>query len=228
MIIYRSAEAKDLEDRTVKRTKLIYLLVAVAVISLITFFTRYIFAINVIWLRLTLSCTANLLMGLVAFLFIKKTRMREDLGLKNKRSYLIGLITAVALHIVIGVIPALLGVSLVGGHKDFVLWSFIYQFLQYLLIIGPVEELIFRVYIQGTIVCLLPRCKWLGVVIASLLFGFWHLFNGNLIQVLFTFLIGCAFGFAKYFIKDCKFAGVALGHGLYDFLNFAATVLWIR
>ena len=32
-------------------------------------------------------------------------------------------------------------------------------------------------------------------------------------------LIGLVFGFAKYKIKDCGYVGVALAHGLYDFLN---------
>lgn len=38
-------------------------------------------------------------------------------------------------------------------------------------------------------------------------------------QVLFTFGIGLVFGFAKYKIKDCKYPGLAFGHGLYDFIN---------
>ena len=43
--------------------------------------------------------------------------------------------------------------------------------------------------------------------------------NGSIMQVLFTFGIGLVFGTCRYLIKDCKYPGLALGHGLYDFLN---------
>ena len=59
----------------------------------------------------------------------------------------------------------------------------------------------------------------LNGIIAALLFGLWHIINGNIIQVLFTFGIGLVFGFSKYKIKNCGYVGVSLAHGLYDFLN---------
>ena len=145
--------------------------------------------------------------------------MKIDLDLKNKRQYLIGAAIALALSLAIAVIPALCGFSLVGQHQDFSWFTLIYDLLFYLLIIGPVEEFVFRVYLQDAFTGFFGKQKWLGVVIASFLFGLWHIINGNLVQVFFTFGIGLVFGFAKYKIKDCKYAGLALGHGLYDFLN---------
>ena len=88
-----------------------------------------------------------------------------------------------------------------------------------MLIIGPVEEFVFRVYLQDTFVSFFEKHKWLGVVVAAFLFGLWHIINGNIVQVLFAFGIGLVFGFAKYKIKDCGYVSVAFGHGLYDFLN---------
>ena len=69
--------------------------------------------------------------------------------------------------------------------------------------------------------------KWIGVIIASALFGIWHLINGSPLQVLFTFGIGLVFGFAKYFIKRFKYLGVSFAHGLYDFLNIIVTMFVI-
>lgn len=86
-----------------------------------------------------------------------------------------------------------------------------------MLIIGPVEEFIFRVYLQDVFVGFFNTRKWLGVIIAALLFGLLHIINGNIIQVLFTFGIGLVFGFSKYKIKNCGYVGVSLAHGLYDF-----------
>lgn len=161
----------------------------------------------------------NLLNGIVAWVAMKLTGMKPDIDIRNKRQYLIGAAIALALSALIAVIPALCGFSLVGNHEDFSWFAIIHDFLFYLLIIGPVEELVFRVYLQDTFVSLFEKHKWAGVVIASFLFGLWHIINGNIIQVLFTFGIGLVFGFAKYKIKDCKYLGLAFGHGLYDFLN---------
>ena len=88
-----------------------------------------------------------------------------------------------------------------------------------MIIIGPVEELIFRVYLQETFIGFFEKNKWIGVIITSLIFGLWHFINGSFIQVLFIFGIGLIFGFSKYLIKNCKYLGLAVGHGLYDFLN---------
>ncbi len=108
---------------------------------------------------------------------------------------------------------------MIGHHVDFSWFALLYDFLFYLLVIGPVEEFVFRIYLQDALVSFFEKSKWLGVVIASFLFGLWHIINGNIIQVLFTFGIGLVFGFSKYKIKECGYAGVAFGHGLYDFLN---------
>ena len=68
--------------------------------------------------------------------------------------------------------------------------------------VGFLEELIFRVYIQDTFISFFNKNKWIGVVIASFIFGLWHLINASLVQVLFTFMIGLVFGLSKYLIKD--------------------------
>lgn len=143
--------------------------------------------------------------------------MKINIDLKNQ--YFVGISVALILSIIIAVIPALVGFSLIGNHTDFSWNTLIYDFVFYMLIIGPVEEFVFRVYLQDTFVSFFKTHKWLGVVIASLLFGLWHIINGNIVQVLFTFGIGLVFGFSKYRIKDCGYVGVSVAHGLYDFLN---------
>lgn len=160
-----------------------------------------------------------LFVGLIAWIAMKLTGMQFDIDFKNGRQYLIGVALALALSVVIAIVPALCGFSLVGEHTDFSWLALIYDFLFYLLVIGPIEEFVFRVYLQDAFVGFFEKNKWLGVVIAALLFGLWHVINGNIVQALFTFGIGLAFGFAKYKIKDCGYIGVALGHGLYDFGN---------
>ena len=127
----------------------------------------------------------------------------------------------------IAFIPAWCGHSIVGAHTKYDLGTLLFAIFFYFLIIGPVEELIFRVYYQETFISFFNKNKWIGVIIASALFGMWHLINGSPLQVLFTFGIGLVFGFAKYFIKRFKYLGVSFAHGLYDFLNIIVTMFVI-
>lgn len=189
-------------------------------ICAVTFSARFIKYIDVTALKIIAQVFLNLFNGLIALIAMKSTGMKINIDLKNKRQYLIGAVIALALSVVIAVVPALCGFSLIGDHADFSWFVLVYDLLFYLLIIGPVEEFVFRVYLQDTFVSFFEKRKWLGVVLASFLFGLWHLINGNIIQVLFTFGIGLVFGFAKYKIRDCGYIGVAFGHGLYDFFKY--------
>lgn len=189
----------------------------------ITFSAKLLKHIDISWLRIAAKVGINLLNGAVACIAAKLVGIKIDIDFANKRQYLIGIAIALSLSTMIAVIPALCGVSLVGNHVDFSWFVMIHDFLFFLLIIGPVEELVFRIYLQSAVVSLFRNHKWIGVVIASFLFGLFHLINGSFIQVVFTFGIGLVFGFAKYKIKDCKYLGLSLAHGLYDFLNTLVT-----
>lgn len=203
-----------------KSIKNYFILVASIIgIGVVTFSARFLKYIDILWLKIMAKIFLNLMNGAIAYLSMKQMKMQIQINLKNKKQYLIGAGIALALSGAIAIIPALCGVSLVGNHMDFSWFSLVYDFLFFMLIIGPVEELIFRVYLQDAFVSIFSRCKWIGVILAALLFGLWHLFNGNLFQMLFTFGIGLVFGFAKYKIKDCTYISVAFGHGLYDFMN---------
>jgi len=205
----------------VKRTKknIVILCCSLVMICAITFSVRVINYIDISGLKIVILVAINLLNGIIAWIAVKQTGMIVNIDFKNKRQYLIGFTIALVLSAVIAIIPALCGFSLVGEHTDFSWFNVIYEFLFCMLIIGPVEEFVFRVYLQETFVSFFEKHKWLGVVIAAFLFGLWHIINGNIIQVLFTFGIGLVLGFSKYKIKDCGYVGVAFGHGLYDFLN---------
>lgn len=201
------------------KRNILILSISLAMICAVTFCARIIQYIDITELKIIAKVVLNLLNGLIAWTAMKLTGMKIDIDLKNKRQYLIGATIAFVLSVVIAIIPALCGFSLIGNHIDFSWFVLIYDLLFYLLIIDPVEEFVFRVYLQDAFVSFFSKHEWLGVVFASFLFGLWHIINGNIVQVLFTFCIGLVFGFAKYKIKNCGYVGVAYGHGLYDFLN---------
>ena len=207
------------------KKNIVILCCSLAMICAVTFSARFIKYIDKTAFKIIAQVFLNLTNGLIALIAMKLTDMKIEIDLRNKYQYLIGIAIALGLSVVIAVIPALCDFSLIGNHADFSWFVLIHDLLFYLLIIGPVEEFIFRVYLQDTFVSFFERTKWMGVVIASFLFGLWHIINGSIIQVLFTFFIGLVFGFTKYKIKDCGYVGVAFGHGLYDFLNTLVRML---
>ncbi len=210
------------------KKKIIILVVTTILICVFTFLGGglNIYIDNLI-LRRLFVISINLLNGVTAFVAIKLTGVKIGVELKNFWQYLIGLGVALTLSLFIAFIPAWCGHSLVGVHTNYDIGTLIYAFFFFLLIIGPVEELVFRVYYQETFMSFFNKHKWIAVIIASAIFGLWHLINGSPLQVLFTFGIGLVFGFAKYFIKRFKYLGVSFAHGLYDFLNIIVTMFVI-
>ena len=206
--------------------KVITLIVSLVVICLITFGAGFLGLFITDSLILFIAkFFVYYLIGAVALVAIKLTEVEIGLDFRNWKSYLIGLVMAIALSLFIAVIPALLGSSIVGSHLDPTPDILILNFAFFVFAVGPVEELVFRVYVQETFMSFFTKHKWVAVIIAAFLFGLWHIINGSLLQVLFTFGIGLVFGFAKYFLKNCKYLGVATAHGLYDFLNIVVRVL---
>lgn len=204
--------------RKTKRNIAIFCLSLVCIVGG-TFSASVVRYINIPFLKIAVLWGVSLVNGLIAFGAMRLTGMPVKVDWTNKRQYLIGSGVALVLSAVIAVIPALCGFSLVGGHQDFSWFDLLYDFAHYFLIIGPVEEFVFRVYLQDAFVSFFETNKWAGVVLAAFAFGLWHLIHGSIIQVLFTFGIGLVFGFARYRIKACGYPGLALGHGLYDFMN---------
>lgn len=167
-----------------------------------------------------------ILIGLDAVVSMKLTGINLKFDYKEPYQYMWGCLLAIVLFLLVGVIPAFFGIHMFGPQFEFNMIAFYKNIFFYFLFVGPAEELFFREFILETFKDFIKpaRVKVLAVVISSLIFGFWHLINGNLIQVLFTTMIGMAFGFAKYYIKSLKLPGLAVGHGLYDFLGYVITI----
>lgn len=146
-------------------------------------------------------------------------QQKQLLPNKNKLwlQILIGVGLAALLCFIIGILPILCGTSLIGSHTDMSVGQILIAAMQDILFVGIGEEIVFRGYIQNQFAVWLKKCKWLAPLIAALLFGLWHIINGSIAQVIFTILIGCVFGYAKYYIKYCSLLSVITAHGLYDF-----------
>lgn len=173
-----------------------------------TYIARLCLTMFVIVAYTTIAIVAMILTGQSKELLLNKEKLGSQI--------LIGVGIAAVLCLVIGMIPILCGISFIGSHSDIPIDRMMIIAIQDILFVGVGEEIVFRGYIQNQFTIWL-KSKWLAPLFAAVLFGFWHLINGSIIQVLFTTIIGCIFGYAKYFIKNCSLLSVIIAHGLYDF-----------
>ena len=202
------------------RKAVIILLIALALIIGLTFSLWGIWLIEIYAVRLCLTLLVTAAYAAVAVVAMKLTAQEKKLLPTKNRLWLqilIGVALAVVLCFLMGIVPILCGTSIIGSHTDASAGFLIISAVQDILFVGVCEEIVFRGYVQNQFEIWLKKCKWLAPLFAAVLFGLWHIINGSLIQVLFTTLIGCVWGYSKFFIKDCSLLSVIIAHGLYDF-----------
>ena len=202
------------------KSAVIIFLIALALIVGLTFSLWGVWLIDIYAVRMCLTLFITAALAVVAVVAMKLTAQEKKLLPTKNRLWLqilIGFAFAAALCLVMGIIPILCGTSIIGSHTEPSAGFLVISAVQDILFVGVCEEIVFRGYVQNQFDIWLKKCKWLAPLIAAVLFGLWHLINGSLIQVLFTSLIGCVFGYSKYFIKDCTLLSVIIAHGLYDF-----------
>lgn len=202
-----------------KHSVVIFAIVIVSIIG-ITFFMWAIRLVNSDMARLCLTMLTIVAYTTVAIIAMVLTGQSKKLLPTKNRLWLqisIGVGLAAVLCFAVGIIPILCGTSFIGSHRDMSIGRIFIVAIQDMLFVGVGEEIVFRGYIQNQFTIWIKKCKWISPLIAAVLFGFWHLINGNLIQVLFTTVIGCIFGYSKYFIQNCSLLSVIIAHGLYDF-----------
>lgn len=143
--------------------------------------------------------------------------IKSKLLTKGAKQVVFGVISGMLVLFVVAIVPLFFGVSIVGMHNIVSPETYIYEFFFYFIFVGPVEEMLFRVFVQDTLTEILPKAKWIGVITASLLFGLWHIIIGTWKRVLITSCIGLFWGFCRYFSKNSTFISTSISHALYDF-----------
>ncbi|MDD2447710.1 MAG: CPBP family intramembrane metalloprotease [Tissierellia bacterium] len=81
---------------------------------------------------------------------------------------------------------------MVGGISYTETWKLVYQFIYGILGVALAEELVFRGYIFHKLLEI-RNSRLFAIIISSLLFGLFHIFNGNIIQVFMTAFLGFLF-----------------------------------
>jgi len=86
------------------------------------------------------------------------------------------------------------------------------------------EEFIFRGYLLNNIKKI-SNNSIIPIIITSLLFGLFHIFSGNVVQIIITSFIGLILVVCKEKIKECSLLSLIIAHGLYDWLIVLFTAI---
>lgn len=149
---------------------------------------------------------------------------------KNKigLQIIVGVLIGIVMSFILTLIPHLFGFGeyVDSGKRYKYLWQFIYDFFYCIFAVGFVEEFVFRGFVYEKIKCISQK-DMIAIIGSSVLFGVFHLFSGNIVQMLMTACIGAFFCFCRLKVKNCSTLSLIIGHGVYDALItvWASTLL---
>lgn len=157
----------------------------------------------------------------IIIMFVNKDKLVEY-GFDKEKIHLqiiVGVLIGIAMSVILTLIPHLFGFGeyVDNGKRYEYLWQFIYEFIYCILAVGFVEEFVFRGFVYKKIYTISQK-DVIAIVVSSALFGVFHLFGGNFIQIIMTSFIGAFFCFCRLKIKNCSTLSLIIAHGVYDAL----------
>lgn len=186
----------------------------------ITLFNEYLLmTLPLAWRMALMPVTQWALFLAPGLLMLRGKENIRSLGFSEEnvlRQLLLGLLLALGMSAIFTVLPILLGFRDVVGSASYTqAWQFAYQFLHMVLGVALAEELAFRGYLFHKLLELWPS-RWFAIIVSSVLFGLLHVFNGNVMQVVVTALLGLLYCVFREKIRGCTLLSLILAHGLYD------------
>ncbi len=171
------------------------------------------------WLSLIIGIAGTILGLCAVTAFSRLVLMSLPLVARMISMIVVYWLIAIVMSCIGTLLPHLLGVGewVDNGKRYQDLWKFIYEFFYCILAIGFVEELVFRGFIFHKIKNISQKDS-VAVICSSVLFGVFHIFGGNLIQMVCTACIGLLFCFFQLKIKNCSLLSLIIAHGVYDAL----------
>lgn len=178
-------------------------------------------------LRAPLTVLLYWLVAIIPIMVIKQDKMTSaDLDIPRK-----GILWQVLTGIGLGILTStvLTGVPHLAGFGKYASsylytepWQFAYQFFYCIVSVGAAEELVFRGVIYRKLKELFGTDLY-AVIGSSIMFGVFHIFSGNIIQMVMTAIIGAIFCVYKNKIKTCSLVSLMICHGVYDALIYVWT-----
>ena len=156
--------------------------------------------------------------------FVDYSFCKSKIGLQ----IFVGVLVGIAMSFILTLIPHLAGFGefVDSGKRYKYLWQFIYEFFYCIFAIAFVEEFVFRGFLYEKIKRIGQK-DMIAIIGSSVLFGIFHLFSGNIVQMFMTACIGVFFCFCRLKVKNCSTLSLIIGHGIYDALItvWASTLL---
>lgn len=192
-------------------------------------FNQYVLMSLPLFARMVLMIVTYWSIALVPFCLVLFNKEKwSDYGFSKEKigcQVLIGLGIALCMSFVFTVIPHLAGKSdwVNNQHQYQYAWQFIYEFVDYIFAIALVEEFVFRGFFYRKLEVLFGSA--VGAIIgSSVLFGLFHFWGGNIVQIFLTGIIGAIFCICRVKIKNCTLLSVIIAHGVYD----ALITVWLK
>lgn len=152
---------------------------------------------------------------------VNKDKLADYGFSKDKKIFqiIVGVLIGVAMSFILTLIPHLFGFGeyVDSGKRYRYLWQFIYEFFYYIFAVGFAEEFVFRGFVYEKIKSISQK-DMIAIIGSSVLFGVFHLFSGNILQMIMTACIGVIFCFCRLKVKNCSILSLMIGHGVYDAL----------
>ncbi|MCR5251104.1 MAG: CPBP family intramembrane metalloprotease [Lachnospiraceae bacterium] len=138
---------------------------------------------------------------------------REGIG----RQILVGILAGLGMSVVFTLIPHIAGFGAYvdNGTRYRFWWQFLFEFVYFIVSVGAVEEFVFRGILYEKI-RRIADSDLAAIIVSSVLFGVFHIFGGNVIQVILTAGLGMIFCLLRSKIKGCSTLSLILAHGVYD------------
>lgn len=145
-----------------------------------------------------------------------------DYGFDKKKicfQIIVGILIGIAMSLILTLIPHLFGFGTYvdSGKRYLYLWQFMYEFFYCIFAIGFVEEFVFRGFVYEKI-NRISQNDLITIISSSVLFGIFHLFSGNIVQMIMTACIGAFLCLCRLKIKNCSLLSLIIAHGVYDAL----------
>ena len=177
--------------------------------------------------RMVLLITSQWLFMIVPLLLMRINHERIQFLMKSEvrlsNQILTGIILAFLMSFLFTVVPILLGFKeMVGSTSYTKVWQFAFDLFYSLFAVALAEEFVFRGYLFHKLLEV-NQSKWFAILISSLLFGLFHSFQGDVLQVIVTTFLGILFCLLREKIKSVSLLSLVIIHGLYD----ALITLWV-
>lgn len=196
-------------------------------------FNKY-FLFNLpIWARVVCMFFVYWLIALIPIILmiINKEKL-SDYGFSKNNIFsqiIYGLIIGLLLSVFLTLFPHLFGFSdyVSNGNGSYkYIWQFLFEFFYCIISIGMVEEFVFRGFIY-TKVKYIFNSDLIAIIISSILFGLFHIFNWSFTQIIITSIFGVILCILRLYLKKVSTLSLVIGHGIYDFLITVLTVVFI-